>query len=86
MEYETDDIFGNFGFRNKSGEVVIEPCFAYHENSVVIADRVDGRVATVGLVSRDGELLMPNIYEKIFYLRHGFYAGKRGERMTLYEI
>ena len=31
-EYEIDDIFGNFGFKNKEGEFVIEPQYAFaHE-------------------------------------------------------
>lgn len=31
-EYEIDDVFGNFGFKNKDGEFVIEPQYAYaHE-------------------------------------------------------
>lgn len=29
IEWEVDDGFGNFGFKNKSGEFVIEPQFAY---------------------------------------------------------
>lgn len=32
LEWEIDDVFGNFGFKNKAGEFVIEPQYAYaHE-------------------------------------------------------
>ena len=31
-EWEIDDVFGNYGFKNKAGEFVIEPQYAYaHE-------------------------------------------------------
>jgi hypothetical protein len=31
-EYEIDDVFGNYGFKNEAGEFVIEPQYAYAHN------------------------------------------------------
>lgn len=77
IEWEIDDCFGTFGFKNKAGEYVIEPQYAYAEDfteglACVNLNRTwyrteDGKryyENHMGYINERGETVIPFIYDE----------------------